>query len=241
MIRITETVKHLIIINVIFFIATLVFKEDIYNLLAMHFPENPLFKPWQILTHIFMHGGEIHLLFNMIVLWMFGSAVEQMIGQKKFLILYFISGLGAVIFFEAIDYIQFNSIYNELLNIGVSKKEIFQIIETNRASDAILENISKSKLVSLIAIYNKSLVGASGALYGVMVAFGVLQPRAKMGLLFLPIMIEARYFIPLLLLADMMFGIFGNTNIGHFAHIGGAIAGFLMIMKLKEHNFTRWN
>ncbi len=241
MIKTTETVKHLIIINVLFFVAALVFKEPFYDIFAMHFIKSDLFKPWQIITHMFMHGGEMHILFNMLGLWMFGSAVENMIGQKKFLILYFVSGLGAVFFSQAIDYIQFNSIYNELTKIGVSKQEIMQIIQTNEVSNVILENISKGKLITLMTIYFKSLVGASGALYGVMVAFGVLQPRAKMGLLFLPIMIEARYFIPLLLLGDIFFGIFGTTNIGHFAHVGGAIAGFLLILKLKKHTFTRWN
>lgn len=192
MIKLTETVKHLIIINVLFFLATIALNEKLINLFAMHHVMNPLFKPWQIVTHMFMHGNVQHILFNMIGLWMFGSTVEDLIGRNKFLIIYFVAGIGAVLFSLGIDY---------FLHQG----------------------------------YYTTSLGASGALYGIMVAFGVLMPKAKMGLLFLPIMIEARIFIPLLLLSDILFGVFrANSNVGHFAHIGGAIFGFLIIMYYKK-------
>ncbi len=241
MIKITDTVKHLIIINVIIFFAVKFLVPGLGDPLAMHFIKNPQFKPWQLITHMFMHGSEMHLFFNMFGLWMFGSAVEQMLGTKRFLILYFLSGIGAVLFFEAIDFIHFNMIYKDLIANGIPSNVIQQILETNKASDAIFEVVSKDQLISFVSIYTKRLVGASGALYGLIVAFGMLQPRAKMGLIFLPIMIEARYFIPLLLIGDMAFGIFGNTNIGHFAHVGGAIAGFLIMLYYKKNQFTRWN
>lgn len=235
MIKITDTVKHLIIINVLVFLATQAFGPKMYDLLAMHYIGNPLFKPWQIVTHIFMHGSVQHILFNMIGLWMFGSSVEQMIGTKKFLILYFISGIGAVLFSQGIDYVQFKSVYDQMISLGASPQEIQNMLVTKQIPNAVLNQISMESLSTMFAKYNTSLVGASGALYGVMVAFGVLLPRAKMGLMFLPIMIEARIFIPLLLLSDILFGVFSaNSNIGHFAHVGGAIFGFLVIWYYKK-------
>lgn len=251
MIKITDTVKHLIIINVLFFAASIAFKDQIYDLLAMHFPENSLFKPWQLVSHMFMHGnfnanGSIsimHILFNMIGLWMFGSTVEQMIGRNRFLILYFIAGIGAVLFSVGIDYFQFNSIYNKLMQIGVSSEGIQNILDTGKYNTQLLDQVTAEDLSGMYSKFHTSLVGASGALYGVMVAFGVLMPKAKMGLMFLPIMIEARIFIPLLLLADVFFGVFriSGDNIGHFAHVGGAIFGFLVIWYWKKYKFTHYN
>lgn len=231
MIKITDTVKHLIIINVLFFLGTLAFKEKAYDLLAMHYFESTAFKPWQIVTHIFMHGSPQHILFNMIGLWMFGSTVESIIGAKKFLILYFIAGIGAVLFSQMIDYIHFHSLINDLLATGINEDEIKKIYQIPLP---LGKGYVNQVYQSIYNIYHIPLVGASGALYGVMVAFGVLIPRAKMGLMFLPIMIEARIFIPLLILSDIFFGILGGTNIGHFAHVGGAIFGFIVIWYFRN-------
>lgn len=237
MIKITDTVKHLIIINVLFYVATKALKDDFFHLMAMHYIENPLFKPWQIVTHMFMHGSEMHILFNMLGLWMFGSAVEQMLGRNKFLMLYFGAGIGAVLFSVGIDYFQYHSIYNELISSGLTTSEIQKIIETQLPFGQGYVNESYQ---SIYSTYRTALVGASGALYGIVVAFGVLMPKAKMGLLFLPIMIEARIFIPILLLYDISFGVFRvSDNVGHFAHVGGAIFGFILIWYLKKHQFRR--
>jgi membrane associated rhomboid family serine protease len=234
MTQITNTVKHLIIINVIVFFAIKFIAPGLGSILSMHFILSPSFKPWQIVTHMFMHGNEMHLLFNMIGLWMFGSVVEQILGKKRFLILFFVSGIGAVLIFQLIDYISFQITLNSLVDNGINKTEILKYVHQGIAVNN--EDVNK-----LTRIFFKQLVGASGALYGIMVAFGVLMPRAKMGLMFLPIMIEARYFIPLLLIGDMLFGIFGNTGIGHFAHVGGAIAGFIVMIFYKNNQFRRWN
>ncbi len=240
MIKITDTVKHLIIVNVLFYVATRILNDDFFHIMAMHYIENPLFKPWQIISHIFMHGSEMHLLFNMLGLWMFGSSVEQMLGRNKFLMLYFGAGIGAVLFSVGIDYFQFNSIYNKLIYAGLSPNEIQLMLENGEYNTQILTQITKEELRLIYAKYRTALVGASGALYGIIVAFGVLMPKAKMGLLFLPIMIEARIFIPLLLVYDISFGVFRvNDNIGHFAHVGGAIVGFILIWYLKKHPFKR--
>jgi membrane associated rhomboid family serine protease len=234
MTQITDTVKHLIIINVIVFFAIKFITPGLGSILSMHFILSPDFKPWQIVTHMFMHGNEMHLLFNMIGLWMFGSVVEQILGKKRFLILFFVSGIGAVLIFQLIDYISFQITLNSLVDSGINKTEILKYVYQGIA-------VNNEEVNKLTRIFFKQLVGASGALYGIMVAFGVLMPRAKMGLMFLPVMIEARYFIPLLLIGDMLFGIFGNTGIGHFAHVGGAIAGFIVMLFYKNNQFRRWN
>jgi len=234
MIKITDTVKHLIIINVLLFVATNVFKEQLSSLLEIYYFENPLFRPWQVVTHMFMHANVQHLLFNMIALWMFGSIIEKMIGRSKFLILYFVSGIGATLFSQSIDYFQYHSIYDSLLSLGATAQEIQAMLLTKKIP-TILQDVPMETLRSLFTKFNTPAVGASGALYGVLVAYGILMPKAKMGFLFLPIMVEARIFIPLLLLSDMIFGVFSaNTNIGHFAHIGGAIFGFLVIWYYKQ-------
>ncbi len=253
MIKITDTVKHLIIINILFFAASFAFKESMYDLFAFHFPKNDLFKPWQYVTHMFMHGYVTkpdlmqmsiqHILFNMIGLWMFGSGVEQMLGKQKFLFLYFSAGIGAALISTGIDFFQFNTVYNKLLEIGVSANDIQLILKTGSYNPEINTYISNNQLSNFFSIFHSTSVGASGALYGVMVAYAVLQPKAKMGLLFIPIFIEARIFIPLLLLSDLFFGVFRmpGDNTGHFAHIGGAIFGFIIMWYWKNNQFKRWN
>jgi membrane associated rhomboid family serine protease len=238
MIKLTNTVKHLIIINVLFYIATIALKDTAYpDMMTMHYYKNPAFKPWQIITHMFMHGSELHILFNMLGLWMFGSSIEQLIGRNKFLFLYFGAGIGAVLFYEGIDYYKFNTAYNELMQLGLDNQNIKEIFERVLPDGMGYTN----KLYAEIhGVFNTKLLGASGALYGVLVAFGVLMPKAKMGLMFLPIMIEARIFIPLILLYDISFGVIRvGDGIGHFAHVGGAIFGFLIIWYMKQYHFKR--
>ncbi len=253
MFRISDTVKHLIIINVLFFIASFAFKEPFYDLFAFHFPANDLFKPWQYVTHMFMHGyvydnsllqmSLMHIVFNMFGLWMFGSSVEELLGKQKFLFLYFSAGIGAALFSTGIDYLQFYPVYNTLTELGLSSNEIKSILTTGSYPSSLDAHISNVELSKFYGKYHSMAVGASGALYGVMVAFAMLQPKAKMGLLFLPIMIEARVFIPLILAADLFFGVFRipGDNVGRFAHLGGALFGFIILWFWKRNQFKRWN
>ena len=177
MIQLTNTVKHLIIINVLVFLATIALNEQLFDVLAMHFIYSPLFEPWQLVTHIFMHGSVQHILFNMIGLWMFGSSVEELVGKEKFLIIYFVAGIGAVLFSLGIDYVQYQYAYNNVINTGISEVEFMKFVHEGAYTN-------NADVNTMVQKYNTSLVGASGALYGIMVAFGVLLPRAKMGLMF---------------------------------------------------------
>jgi len=243
--KITDAVKHLVILNVIFFIASSILGLDLSNWLALYFPKNDHFGFWQFVSHMFMHGGFTHILFNMYALWAFGSPLEQMWGRNKFIFFYFSAGLGAGLIYTAVNYFQFNNIYNELINLGIQNSEIQNLLETGRYNTDILQNISETRLVDLYQIYNTPAVGASGAIYGVLVAFGMSFPNAKLALIFLPVPIAAKYFIPVLIGLDLFSGLTGFSlfggGIAHFAHVGGAIIGFIMMKYWEKNQFKRWN
>ena len=243
--RMTEAIKHLLLINVILYIAPQLLDFDLQNLFALHFPENENFGYWQYLTHVFMHSQQtfMHILFNMYGLWAFGMPLEQMWGRNKFLFFYFSAGLGAGIVYTLVNYYQFNSVYDELTSIGLSSSEIKNLLTTGRYNSGILEQISETKLFDIYNTYQSSAVGASGAVYGILVAFGMAFPNAKLALIFFPVPISAKYFIPVIILSDLFFGMtkYSVGNIAHFAHIGGALIGFIIAWYWKQNQFKRWN
>lgn len=245
--RITDTVKVLLIINVIFFIGTLTVGEYTYKLFSLWFFQNENFGVWQILTHMFMHGSFMHILFNMYALWAFGGPIEQMLGQKKFLFFYFSCGIGAAIIHSLVNYFHVQSGYNALLEAGLTPGAIQQLLETGQYSTAILNSVSSDTLESMYVAYNTPAVGASGAIYGILVAFGMLFPNVALFLLFVPVPIKAKIFIPILIAIDLFSGITGYSlfggGIAHFAHVGGALFGFIMMWYWKKNQFNenRWN
>lgn len=241
--RITEAVKHLIIINVIVFVATYLLKINISDSLALYFPENENFGLWQYISHIFVHGSPMHLLFNMYGLWAFGTPLEQIWGRNKFIFFYFSAGLGAGIIYTLANYYQFNSVFEQLVNIGISEDDIQHLLSTGSYNPQILQHISETRLTDFYTTYHTPAVGASGAVYGILVAFGMAFPNAKLALLFLPFPIAAKYFIPLIILGDLFFGVtsYSVGNIAHFAHIGGALIGFIIAWYWKKNQFNRWN
>ncbi len=277
--RITDTVKHLIIINAILWIATLTIGSNgdfLNNLLALHFPTSDLFKPWQLFTHMFMHasynldGGIYfqHILFNMFALWMFGSPVEQAFGKKKFIFFYISAGLGAALISLGVDYYQFltlsseltvaidSEVLKEIMNISPYDKQGYfnQELYANGV-EPLLEkynlNINRNDagiLVELSARNTGSMLGASGAIMGVMVGFAMLFPESKLMLIFLPIPIKAKYFIPAIIGLDLFsaltgVSIFSPSNTAYVAHLGGAFVGFIMMWYWKKNQFNknRWN
>jgi len=242
--NISETIKALIIVNVIFFIGSSFLGDVAYKLFALFFYENPNFRYWQPLTHMFMHGGIMHILFNMYALWAFGSPLEQIWGRKKFLFFYFSAGLGAALIHTLANYYQVNSASEVLLNAGMSSSEITNMLVTGQYNSGILSKVSIETIQSAYNSYNTPAVGASGAVYGILVAFGMMFPNAELMLIFFPVPIKAKYFIPLLLIGDLVFGISGAaTGIAHFAHLGGALFGFIMAYYWKKNSFDshRWN
>ena len=230
--NITETIKHLIILNVILFVVPQFLNLDLTNILALHLPQNEHFGFWQYLTSTFMHGSFGHILFNMYGLYAFGTPLEQMWGKKKFLFFYFSTGIGASIIYTLVNYYQFNDAFEKLIELGATKMEIMKLMNpTLIYNDEILQTVN--------ALYNTSALGASGAVYGVLVAFGLYFKEAKLAMIFFPIPIAAKYFIPILLLGDLFFGMtrYSVGNIAHFAHIGGALVGFIIAWYWKKNQF----
>ena len=243
--RITEIVKHLLIINIIFFFASSVLGEIMYDLFAMHYPNNPNFFIWQPITHMFMHGDLTHIMFNMFGLWMFGTPLEQMWGKQKFIFFYISAGLGAVLLQTIIYHIDVVSVNQILSEYGLSKGEIDLFYESGRLNTSLIQSIGEDRLFSGIQSFKAIMVGASGALYGILVAFAMLFPNVQLMLLFPPIPVRAKYLVPILILFDLFFG-FTSYSVGpiaHFAHIGGAITGFIMMWYWKKNNFNnkRWD
>ena len=243
--RVSDIVKHLIIINVIFFIARMTFGELMYDLFAMHFPKNSSFFLWQPLSHMFMHGDTTHILFNMFGLWMFGTPLEQMWGKQKFVFFYLSAGFGAVLIQTIVYHYDVMSVTQILLDNGLTNSDVNDFFKTGRLNTSIIQSVGEDRLYSGIQSFKAVMVGASGALYGILVAFAMLFPNVQLMLLFPPIPIKAKFFVPLLILFDLFFG-FTSYSVGpiaHFAHIGGAVTGFLMMWYWKKNQFNnrRWN
>jgi len=242
--RITETVKVLIIVNVICFVGTLVSGDLAYKLFSLYYFENPSFQIWQPLTHMFMHGGFMHILFNMYALWAFGSPLEMRWGRKKFLFFYFSAGFGSAFIYLLVNYLKIHSGFDALLAAGLDQSQIMAFLETGQYNTSILQSVPKETMQMMYNTFHTPAVGASGAIYGVLVAFGLMFPNVELMLIFLPIPIKAKYFIPVIILGDLIFGITGSPfGIAHWAHIGGAIFGFIMAYYWKKNSFdsTRWD
>jgi len=242
--RLTEAVKHLIIINVILFIVPQFAPAiGLDSLFALYFPKNPNFGFWQFLTHMFMHGGFAHILFNMYGLYAFGTPLEQMWGRNKFLFFYFSAGLGAGAIYTFANYYQFNGVYEQLMSIGLNATEIQNILDTGKYSTDILNYLSEKDLSEFYGTYHTPAVGASGAIYGILVAFGLSFPNAKLALIFFPVPIAAKYFIPAIIIGDLFFGMtkYSIGNVAHFAHVGGALIGFIIAWYWKQNQFKRWD
>ncbi|CAI8314087.1 MAG: rhomboid family intramembrane serine protease [Flavobacteriales bacterium] len=243
--RVSEIVKHLIIINIIFFVASIVFGELMYDLFAMHYPKNSDFIIWQPITHMFMHGDISHILFNMFGLWMFGTPLEQMWGKKKFIFYYLSAGFGAVLIQTIVYHYDVNLVTKLLSENGLSNADINSFFDTGRLNTSIIQLVGEERLYSGFQSYKAVMVGASGALYGILVGFAMLFPNVQLMLLFPPIPIKAKVLVPLLILFDLFFG-FTSYSVGpiaHFAHIGGAVTGFIMMWYWKKNQFNdrRWN
>ncbi len=242
--RISETIKVLIVINVLFFVGTLIIGDLAYRLFALYYFESPNFQYWQPLTHMFMHGGLMHILFNMYALWAFGSPLEMRWGRNKFIFFYFSAGFGAALIHTLVNLYFVNSGMEALMAAGLSKPEVLDILITGKYNTQILNVVPAEIIQQTYDAFNTPAVGASGAIYGVLVAFGMMFPNIELMLIFLPIPIKAKYFIPVIILGDLFFGISGTSSgVAHWAHIGGALFGFIMAYYWKKNSFDnhRWN
>ncbi|QCX38287.1 rhomboid family intramembrane serine protease [Aureibaculum algae] len=238
--KITDTVKHIIIINVLLFLVAKFAYPPLQDLFALHFPKNPEFGIWQFVTHMFMHSQQslMHIGFNMLGVWMFGSPLEQLWGRNKFIFFYFSAGIGAGLIYTGVNYFQYNMAFQELIQAGATSAEISGLMDITK----VYQN---EALQTVNEIFNIPAVGASGALYGVLVAFGMSFPNAKLALIFFPVPVAAKYFIPVLIALDLFSGITGysifGAGVAHFAHVGGAIVGLIIMLYWKKNQFKRWD
>jgi len=234
---IPPVVKNLIIINTLMLVASYILEMkgiDLGKILGLHYIQSPDFRPYQLVTHMFMHGGLIHLLFNMFALWMFGRVLESVWGPKRFFIYYFVTGLGAAVFYSFVNYIEFQYIASRMT------PEMVQTVMANGA-DLLSQGQNYTDLAGkLNLLLNVPTVGASGAVFGILLGFGMLFPNTQLMLLFPPIPIKAKYAV-LAFGAYELFGGIANTgdNIAHFAHLGGMLFGFILIKywNTKTTNF----
>lgn len=234
--------KNIIIINVIIFIvANLVLQDKFTVYLAAFYPFSPFFKSWQIITHMFMHGSIMHILFNMFTLFSFGPVLEHNLGPKRYLVLYFLSGLGAFFLFNLWNFIEVQQISGELQQLGFDINGYLSgaSVHFSGTSDSVIQQ--KGLVENLNGIMGTPMVGASGAIFGVVAAFATLYPDAKIGIMFIPIPMKVKYVLPVIILVSIWLGVSGNSGgIAHLAHVGGALVGFILAMLWKK-NLYRFN
>lgn len=241
----TDTVKQVLILNILFFIGAQ-FVPQATDLLALQYFESDKFKLWQPISHMFMHGDLMHIFFNMFALVSFGSALEHFWGPKKFLFFYFSCGIGAALIHSGINYYHFHDGLNTLVLNGFKETEILNLINEGKFMTSWQAVLSPNTFENMIGALTPT-VGASGAIYGLLVAFAFMFPNAELALLFIPVPIKAKYFVPGIVLLDLFSGVTGYSifggGIAHFAHVGGALFGFLMMWYWKKNQFSknRWD
>lgn len=259
-------VKNLLIINALFFLATIVasevFRIDLTNILGLHYFAAEEFRPYQFITYMFMHGGFMHILFNMFALWMFGNALENVWGPKKFLIYYFITGIGAAITHYVVFYFEISPVLNAIntymddpspeklnlfINSGYLKIGSYEIQDNFNAfrseyNNLIHSNPTKAIQLSVDFINQYKIdflnlpvvVGASGAVFGILLAFGMMFPNALIYVYF-AIPVKAKYFVMIYGALELFSGIYDTgSNVAHFAHLGGMIFGYFLILYWKK-------
>lgn len=228
-------VKNLIIINVVVFAISFIFNQmfntDLNRVLGLYFVQSPFFKPWQIVTHMFMHGGFWHIFLNMWALWMFGKTLESVWGSKRFLVYFLVTGLGAAFFHELVMYI-------EMAPQMADFKAAYHVdtLTVERLNQSFS---STSQFHELIRNLFTPTVGASGAVFGILLAFGMLFPNTPLFIIPFPFPIKAKWLVIGYGALELYNGVTQpGSNIAHFAHLGGMIFGFLLI---KYWNRTRSN
>jgi membrane associated rhomboid family serine protease len=205
MANVPTVTKNPIITNVIMFVATLFGEDFMVGTFAMFFPASPYFRWWQILTHMLMHGGFWHIFFNMYTLFIFGTALERTIGSKKFLVYYFITGLGAVALHTGVEYLQ------------------------------AMSYASAGNTAALHNLYLTPTLGASGAIYGVLIGYAMMYPDSVLTLIFPPVSLKAKWSVLIFAGIELLTGVTGTADgVAHFAHLGGMLIGWLLMLYWKK-------
>lgn len=208
-------VKNLLIINVLMFLATFTLRKfniDLNDILGLHFFKASGFRPYQIVTYMFMHGNFEHLFFNMFALWMFGANMENIWGPKRFLLFYLVCGIGAGLCQEAVQYIQYATQLADYESVDLGGKMV----------------VSMDRYLNMM-----TTVGASGAIYGLLLAFGMMFPNSMIYLYFF-VPIRAKWFVIGYAVVELISGFVGGGNVAHFAHLGGMLFGLILILHWKK-------
>lgn len=212
--NIPVAVKNIIIVNIVMLVVTMLNRPLMYEKFALWFPASPFFEWWQPVTHMFMHSGFFHLFFNMYALYVFGSVLERVWGPKKFLLFYFVTGLGAALVHTGVQWIEYQSAL-DMLQSALQPAE--------------------SDIMAVRNIIFVPTVGASGAVYGVLLGFAMLYPDTILRLWFPPIALKAKWLVIIFGAIEIVLGITSTgAGIAHFAHLGGLIFGFILLMYWKK-------
>ena len=210
---IPEATRSIIIINVLVMIMTSLNGDFMYRNFALFYPTSPFFRIWQPVTHMFMHGGFFHLFFNMYTLYFFGRVLEERWGAKKFLVFYFVTGLGAALIHTGVEWLQMQNWMSQVAEGSIIAQNKIHMLKMTPT------------------------VGASGAIYGVLMGFAMLYPDAILSLVFPPVSMKAKWFVLIFGGIELLTGITGTGGgIAHFAHLGGLIFGYLLIMYWKKRH-----
>jgi membrane associated rhomboid family serine protease len=227
---IPPVVKNLLILNTLMLLLTYIIEYgsgiDLKKILGLYYFASPNFHPFQIITHMFMHDGIMHLVLNMYALWMFGSILETKWGGKRLFVYYFITGLGAAFLYVLVNYIQIQNIIAKL-----EPADVDMVLKNGAGIIAQEKNYMEPLFGKLNLLINMPVVGASGAIFGLLLAFGMLFPNVPLMLIFFPVPIKAKYFVLGYGLIELYSGLMNSPgdNVAHFAHLGGMIFGFILI------------
>lgn len=239
---IPTVVKNLLIINGLVFLFKLLnpfaqITGDLDDLLGLHFITSPLFKPWQLLTHMFMHGGWGHILLNMLGLFMLGPRVEYRWGSQRFLTYYLLCGLGS-----AVLYMGWQWFGARHALAAISGADLINVRDTvvQGAREGLEYTFNNPAAQKVYTLWHVPMVGASGALFGILVAFGMLYPNVELTtfVYFIPINMKAKWFVAMYAAVELFSGVANaqGDNTAHFAHIGGLIAGFFLVRYYEKKN-----
>jgi len=260
LLNLPPVVKNLLIINALMYLGTWVLQQtgtDLSRILGLYFFESEHFMPFQYVTHMFMHGGFYHLLFNMFALFMFGRVLESVWGPKRFLVYYMLTGLGAAALHTFVLWLDYSSVmkaftafsntptpelFSALIKDTLSQPAgwVYEFADKwadNPDSMAYAEQGIQIARQAITASINGVTIGASGAVFGILLAFGMLFPNTELMLLFPPIPIKAKYFVIGYGALELYSGFMNSTDgIAHFAHLGGMLFGFILIKYWQKHS-----
>lgn len=235
-------VKNLLILNGMGFLLALSLGSDQWGFilnrtLGVYYFGSPRFEPYQIISYMFMHGNFMHIFFNMFALWMFGTSIERAIGSKRFLIYYLVTGIGALALHEGVLHYEYLEV-----TANMSSGDIQYVIENGQRILESGKNFTNSAQAELNFLLNVPTVGASGAVFGILLAFGMLFPNVELMLIFLPIPIKAKYFVIFYGAAELFSAVANRPgdNVAHFAHLGGMLFGWILLKYWKSNSNNRY-